>query len=544
MTGYDVVVVGAGWAGMMALHHARQIRLAAHLLEAEPEVGGTWYRNRYPGLRCDIESIHYSYSFDEQLQQEWTWSERYAAQPELLAYARHVAERFDLHKDMSLSTRVDAMAFDQETDTWSITTSTDRTIRARWVIMATGALSVPKSVTIPGRRAFSGEEYETANWPSAPVDLTGKRVAVIGTGSSGIQVSTAIAGDVEHLYVLQRTPSYSAPARNRPLAPDESRRVKSDYAALRESNRRSLDGLALPSTGKPALEVTSEDRQREYDAIYQDGRPFRFLQAFTDVILDAKANADVAEYLAATIRARVHDPAVAEHLVPRGYPVGTRRICLDNGYYEIFNQDNVTLVDLLEDPIDQIVARGIRTRSGTEIRVDAIIYATGYDAFSGALDAVDIAGTAGQSLRATWADGAKSYLGLMIAGFPNLFTITGPQSPSVLSNMFVSIEQHVGWVADCLGFLRDCGATRIEASPGAQEEWTRTAAELADATLHRLGRSWYTGENVPGKPRVILPYVGGVGQYRLICDQVAANGYEGFTITAPAAADDHVARAS
>ena len=515
---------------MMALHHAREIGLEAHLVEAEPEVGGTWYRNRYPGLRCDIESLHYSYSFDEALQQEWNWTERYPSQPELLEYARHVADRFDLRRDISFNTRVASMRFSGAEDLWTVTCDTGAVFEARWCVMATGALSQPKPIDIPGAGEFAGESYSTTNWPHDGVDFTGKRVALIGTGSSGIQVATELAKQAGELYVMQRTASHSMPAHNRPLETDESERTKARYGELREAARHSVDGLLLPMTGKKALEVSDDERASAYWEIYDDGSPFRYLAVYHDILLDYDANNTAATFVADRIRDIVDDPEVAEKLIPSGYPFGTRRLCIDSGYYEIFNQPNVTLVDIAGDPISRITAAGIETESAL-YPVDAIVYATGYDALTGALLAIDIVGPDGTTLREAWSGGPRTYLGLMVAGFPNLFTVTGPQSPSVLSNMFVSIEQHVEWITDCLAFLTEKGYTRIEATGDAEQQWVDRARGIADFTLHRDCTSWYSGINVPGKPRVILPFLGGVGVYRELCDTVAADGYSGFALT-------------
>ena len=528
---YDVLIVGAGWSGMMALHHMRTIGLTARLIEAGSDVGGTWYWNRYPGLRCDIESMHYSYSFDDDLQQEWVWSERYPSQPELLRYARHVAERFDLRRDMQFNTRVTSMHFNETQDLWRVTCDTGDTLEATWCIMGTGALSTPKPLSIPGMSDFTGTSFHTATWPEEGVDFTGRRVAIIGTGSSGIQAATEIARQAAELYVLQRTPSFSMPARNRPLTVAEITATKAEYARLRESARTSLDGLALPSTGQSALEVSPEERDQAFQEIYDDGIPFRYLGVYNDILVDPAANATAATFVADRIRDIVQDPDTAATLIPAGYPFGTRRLCIDSGYYEIFNQPNVHLVDLLRAPIQQITATGIST-ADADIEVDSIVYATGYDAFTGTLTRIDIRGIGGVTLADSWKDGAHAYLGLMVAGFPNLFTVTGPQSPSVLSNMIVSIEQHVEWITQCLDHLNRTGLTRIEATVEAEQEWVDGARAIAEYTLHSASTSWYSGANVAGKARVVLPYLGGVGGFRAICTDVANDDYRGFTQSA------------
>jgi cyclohexanone monooxygenase len=459
----------------------------------------------------------------------WNWTERYPSQPELLEYAKHVADRFELRRDISFNTRVTSMRFSGVDDLWSVTCDTGAVFEARWCIMATGCLSQPKPIDISGAAEFAGESYSTTDWPQDGVDFTGKRVALIGTGSSGIQVATELAKQAGELYVMQRTASHSMPAHNRPLEADEITRTKASYGELRASARRSVDGLLLPMTGKKALEVSDEERSDAYWEIYEDGSPFRYLAVYDDILLDYDANRTAAEFIADRIRDIVDDPEVAGKLIPTGYPFGTRRLCIDSGYYEIFNQPNVTLVDIAGDPISRITADGIETDSASYL-VDAIVYATGYDALTGALLAIEIVGPDGTTLREAWRDGPRTYLGLMIAGFPNLFTVTGPQSPSVLSNMFVSIEQHVEWITDCLAFLTDKGYTRIEATGAAEEQWVDRARGIAEFTLHRDCTSWYSGINVPGKPRVILPFLGGVGAYRELCDTVAADGYSGFAL--------------
>ncbi|WOF23938.1 NAD(P)/FAD-dependent oxidoreductase [Microbacterium betulae] len=523
----DVLVVGAGFAGLAALAMLHREGFDVVGVEREHEVGGTWYVNRYPGLRCDVESMHYSYSWDDDLQQEWTWSERYASQPEILSYARHVVDRFDLRRDIRFDTAVTALRFDPVHDRWAATLSDGSTVDAQWVVLATGALSTPKPIDIPGAEEFRGEVLHTAEWPHEPVSFAGKRVAVIGTGSSGIQVATEIAKDAEHLYVLQRTPSYSMPARNRPLTPDEVARWKARYPDIREAGRHSLDGLASPMTGKNAFEVDEHERRARYEEIYRAGLPFAFFGVFDDVLVDDDANRSVEEFLAEKIRERVDDPALAEKLIPSGAPFGTRRSCLDSGYYEIFNQRNVTLVALRESPIVSITPRGIDT-TRESLTVDAIVYATGYDAFTGTPTAIDIVGAEGATLAETWADGARSYLGLMVAGFPNLFLVTGPQSPSVLSNVIVSIEQHVEWITRALADARRDGVVRMEATRDAEQEWVDHTRAVAESTVYRDASSWYVGANVAGKPRVVLPYVGGVGGFRERCEEVAADGYRGF----------------
>lgn len=527
----DVAIVGAGWSGMMSLIRMREQGRSAVILEAAPEVGGTWYWNRYPGLRCDIESTQYCFSFDDNLVDDWNWTERFPAQQELLDYAKHVADRYELRRDIEFSTRINSMTFDEDANTWTLVAEDGRSWIARHVIMATGPLSKPKPLDIAGTDRFQGQMLSTTEWPEESIDFSGKRVAVIGTGSSGIQVSTEIAKNVAKLFVCQRTPSLSLPAFNRPLSDEDRTKAKQDFARHRELARHSIDGLALPVTGKSALEVSAEELRAEYDAIYESGTPFRYLGAFTDTLFDMEANAKLRDYLASRIAQTVKDPELAGALVPTSYPAGTRRLCLDTGYYEIFNQDNVELLDIKQNPIDQIVENGILLTDGTLVELDVIVLATGYDALTGALKAIDIQGVGGRSLREEWESGPGTYLGLAINGFPNLYTIVGPQSPSVLSNMFVSIEQHVDWVSELIENSASAGYTRVEASPEAQHEWVRHTHELGELFLHSKGDSWYMGSNVEGKPRGVLPYLGGVGPYRAKCDEVAAADYEGFIRT-------------
>ena len=529
ITDYDVLIVGAGWAGMMTLYRMRQLGLRAHIIEAAGDVGGTWYWNRYPGARCDVESIHYSYSFSEELQQEWTWTERYAAQPELLAYARHVADRFNLRQDITFNTRVDSAVFNEQDNTWAVRTDDGATLTARFCIMATGVLSAPKALDIPGLDDFAGEVYNTYDWPEGGVDFTGKRVAVIGTGSSGIQTIPEVAEDAEHLYVFQRTPSYSLPAHNRPLTPEEIETTKQDYPKLRARARESFDGLLAETTGLSALEVDPQERERIYHEAYQAGLPFQFMSMFTDIALDQEANATAARFVAERIRERVGHAPIADALIPTSYPFATRRLCIDTNYYETFTRDNVTLVDLLQDPITTITATGVVTGEQA-YEVDCIILATGFDAITGALNRMDIRGRDGLTVKEKWADGARSYLGVAMAGFPNLFTVTGPQSPSVLSNMMVSIEQHVDWITDCLRHLVEHDIDCIEATAEAEEQWVTHAREISEHTLFPLSNSWYLGANVPGKPHVVLPYLGGVGAYRQVATEIAQDGYRGFAL--------------
>jgi cation diffusion facilitator CzcD-associated flavoprotein CzcO len=527
---FDAVIVGAGFAGLYMLHRLRGLGLSARVYEAGRGIGGTWFWNRYPGARCDVESMDYSYSFSDDLQQEWKWTERYASQPEILSYINHVADRFDLRRDIQLETRVTAALFNEATNRWAIQTDRGDRVSAQFCIMATGCLSDAQVPKIEGLETFEGAWYHTGHWPHEGVDFTGQRVGVIGTGSSAIQSIPIIAKQAAQLFVFQRTPNFSIPARNAPLDSEYERRVKSSYAEFRRQARESRVGFVVEGTDQSALEVSPEERQREYESRWNRGG-LGFNATFADLLTDKAANDTAAEFFRAKIQAIVRDAAVAELLSPRDYPVGTKRLCVDTNYYDTFNRDNVTLVDLRRAPIEAITPHGLRTPEA-EYELDSIVFATGFDAMTGALLSIDIRGRTGTMLREKWAAGPRTYLGVATAGFPNLFTITGPGSPSVLSNMIVSIEQHVDWIADCLVYLREHDLGGIEANVEAEDEWVAHVNEVGHATLYPLASSWYMGANVPGKPRIFMPYVGGVGVYRQKCDDVAAKGYEGFTLIA------------
>jgi cyclohexanone monooxygenase len=527
---FDVVIVGAGFAGLYMLHRLRGLGLSARVYEAGRGVGGTWFWNRYPGARCDVESMDYSYSFSNELQQEWRWTERYASQPEILKYINHVADRFDLRRDIQLETRVTAARFDEATSRWAIQTDRGDRVSARFCIMATGCLSDAQVPKLEGLESFEGTWHHTGHWPHEGVDFSGQRVGIIGTGSSAIQSIPLIARQAAHLFVFQRTPNFSVPARNAPLDPEYERRVKATYAEFRRQARESRVGFVVERNDQSALEVSSEERQRAYESRWSRGG-LGFNATFADLLTSKEANDTAAEFFRAKIQALVRDPAVADMLSPRDYPVGTKRLCVDTDYYDTFNRDNVTLVDVRRAPIEAITRHGLRTREA-EYELDSLVFATGFDAMTGALLGIDIRGRAGTPLREKWAAGPRTYLGVATAGFPNLFTITGPGSPSVLSNMIVSIEQHVDWIADCLVYLRERRLGGIEASVEAEDEWVAHVNEVGHATLYPLASSWYMGANVPGKPRIFMPYVGGVGAYRQKCDDVAAKGYEGFTLIA------------
>jgi cyclohexanone monooxygenase len=528
---YDVAIVGAGFSGLYMLHRLRELGLSARVYEAGASVGGTWYWNRYPGARVDIESQEYCYSFSPELDAEWRWSERYAAQPELLAYLNHVADRFGLRSGIQLETRVTAAVFDDAAHRWTLTTNRGETATARHVVMATGCLSVAKEPDMPGADSFSGRSYHTHQWPEGGVDFAGQRVAVIGTGSSAIQAIPQIGAQAEHVTVFQRTPNFSVPAHNGPMDPG----VAADWAANRAQYRREAKqaGFAIRAVQQreeAALAATPEARHAAFEERWARGG-FSLLGAFGDLIFSKEANDTAVGFVADKIRGIVKDPATADKLIPKTYPIGSKRICVDTGYYQTFNRPNVSLVDLSEEPIEAVTPAGVRTPKA-EYAVDAIVYAIGFDAMTGALGKIDIRGRGGVALKERWAEGPRSYLGLMVAGFPNLFIVTGPGSPSVLSNMAVSIEQHVEWISDCIAWLGDRRAGAIEATEAAQDAWVAHVNEVANLTVYPQANSWYMGANVPGKPRVFMPYIGGFPAYRDRCAEVAAKGYEGFAVTA------------
>ena len=521
----DALIVGAGFAGLYMLHRLRSAGLEAIAYEAGSGIGGTWFWNRYPGARCDIESIEYSYQFSEELQRDWEWSERYATQPEILRYVEHVAERFDLLPHVELNTRVNSATFDETMGRWSV--ETDRgVVSAQFCIMATGCLSSMNTPDFKGLDSFKGSWFHTGRWPHEGVDFTDQRVGMIGTGSSAIQSIPLIAQEASHLTVFQRTANYSVPAHNGPLDPERVREFKADIAGFRERNSQLPFGAGFKLNLAKALESTSEQRQSEYDERWATGG-LGFVAAFSDLLIDREANDTAAKFLRQKIRETVKDAAVAELLSP-DLVVGCKRLCVDTGYFETFNRPNVTLVDVSKAPIEEITRNGIRA-NGEEYELDAIVFATGFDAMTGALLSIDIRGRGGMTLREKWAEGPRTYLGLGVAGFPNFFTITGPGSPSVLSNMIPSIEQHVNWIADCVEYMREHDYACIEATEEAQDAWVAHVNEVANGTLFPTCNSWYLGANVPGKPRVFMPYLG-FPPYVQKCNEVAEKGYEGFSL--------------
>ncbi len=528
---YDVVVVGAGFAGMYMLHRLRGLGLSVRVYEQGGDVGGTWYWNRYPGARCDVESMQYSYSFSDELQQEWDWSERYAPQPEILKYANHVADRFKLRNDIQLDTRVDRAVFDESANSWSVTTSDGNTVTAKYVVLATGCLSNARMPDIRGLGDFKGKVYHTGHWPHERIDFTGQRVAVIGTGSSAIQSVPIIAEQASHLTVFQRTANFSIPARNAALTAEERQAFRSKYPEIRRFAREEArNGIYTEMPDRGALDDGDNERRSKYEARWTRGG-LTFMAVYNNLAIDKAANDTAADFVREKIAEIVRDPQTAKLLQPDNHPIGSKRICVDTEYYATFNRPNVTLVDIKSNPIEEILPNAVRTRA-KDYEVDALVLATGFDAMTGSVARIDIRGRNGQTLNQKWAEGPKTYLGLMSAGFPNLFIITGPGSPSVLSNMIVSIEQHVDWIADCIAWMRDRGFEAIEARKDAEDKWVAHVNEVAHTTLYPQANSWYMGANIPGKPQIFMPYIGGVGAYRQICYDVAAKGYEGFAMKA------------
>jgi cation diffusion facilitator CzcD-associated flavoprotein CzcO len=527
---HDVVIIGAGFAGIYLVHKLRdRLDLDVRAFERGPDVGGTWFWNRYPGARCDFESEFYSYSFDHDLEQEWNWSEKYAAQPEILAYINHVADRLDVRRSIDFETTVVAARFDESRDLWEVTTDRGETVTARFVIAATGILSVPATPRFEGMDDFGGPIHHTGDWPHEDVDFSGQRVGVVGTGSSGIQAIPVIAQQAEHLTVFQRTATYTVPASNRPLQEREHQATKRNYVHLREAAKHTRAGIltemAIGDFASLDPMVIRAELERRWRAT-----GVSVTATLSDALTSLEANDFIAQFVRDKINDVVADPETARLLEPHDYPIGTKRLALDTDYYETYNRPNVTLVSVRDTPITRFTERGIVVGE-TEHELDAVVLATGFDAVTGALARIDVRGTGGQSLREIWADGPVSYLGLAVHGFPNLFTVTGPGSPAVLTNVVASIEHHVDWIADHIAHLGRQGMTRTEADPRAQSSWVAEVADLAERTLFPRAASWYLGGNIPGKPRVFMAYLGGFRAYRERCEDVAARGYPGFRQT-------------
>jgi cation diffusion facilitator CzcD-associated flavoprotein CzcO len=529
----DVIVVGAGFAGLYALHKLRTQGLSVRVLEAAPELGGTWYYNRYPGARCDVESVDYCYSFSGELQQEWNWTEKYATQAEILRYLNWVADKLDLRREIAFNTRVVSAVFDETTLRWTLSTDHGQTLTARFCLMATGPLSAAMTPDFAGLDSFAGEIYHTAAWPHQPVDFTGKRVAVIGTGSSGIQSIPIIAERAAHLYVFQRTPNYSVPAGNKPLSTAELDDIKANYPQRRRLSWRSGGGSPHITAAKPTMEFTPAQRRAAFKTRWQLGGVL-FSKTFPDQMIDPAANEEARMFYEEKVRAVIDDPAVAELLIPSDHPIGTKRICTDSNYFQTFNKPNVSPVSVRTTPIESVDATGINTaginETETHYDLDTIVLATGFDAMTGALAKIDITGRAGAKLRDDWQHGPRTYLGLGVDGFPNMFLISGPGAPAVLANMVLHAEAQVNWIAEAISYLDDHGYAAIEAATDSVDEWGGECARRAEATLFTKANSWYMGANVPGKPRGFMLFVGGFATYNDICAEVADAGYKGFDL--------------
>jgi cyclohexanone monooxygenase len=532
----DVLIVGAGLGGLRALWSLRQAGLRVQVLEASDEIGGVWNHNRYPGARCDVESYDYSYSFSPELEQEWRWTERYPTQPEILRYINHVADRFDLRRHVTLNTRVTEARYDEAARHWAVTAEDGRRWTARFLLLCLGQLAAPKLPDYPGQAAFAGEVITSALWPRRPVSFAGKRVGIIGTGSSGMQMTPVIAETAAQVTVFQRTANYSVPAANAPLSDDEDRAVKADYAARRALTRNSPTGLGFVPEGKRTLDVPEAERTAAFERNYHR-LGFGFALTYADILLDAAANRVASDFLRAKIAERVGDPALAAKVVPTTHGFGTRRPTVDSGYYEALRLPHVAVVDIRATPIERFDATGI-VAGGQHHDLDMVIFATGFDAVTGSLLKPLIVGRGGQTLRQKWAAGPLTHLGIATAGFPNMFMVAGPGSPSVLSNVMVSIEEHAEWFARAFASFRDRGITEVEARPEAEAEWTAHVQEKAAATLYMTADSFYNGGEVAGKPRVFMPYSGGVRAYRRKLIACAEAGYAGFDLTAaPAPAE-------
>jgi cyclohexanone monooxygenase len=528
----DAVVVGTGFGGLYALYCLRQMGFSAVAFEAGDGVGGTWYWNRYPGARCDVESLQYSYSFSPELDQEWTWSEKYAPQPEILAYANHVADRFDLRRDIRFSTRVTAATFDERTARWVVETerldgSGGDKVEARFCLMAVGCLSSANKPPFEGMADFKGPIWHTGEWPKEGVDFTGLRVGVIGTGSSAIQSIPLIAEQAKALTVFQRTPNYSVPAWNAPLDPEHVAKVKADYPALRAKARARPTGFYFPFNAKPALEATPEERRRQYEEFWAAGG-LPFLGAYGDLLFNKQANDTIADFAREKIRGIVKDPATAELLCPDNV-FGCKRLCVDTGYFDAYNKPHVKLVDVARTPIERFTAEGVVV-AGTLHPLDAVVCATGFAAMTGSYEKIRITGRGGLTLAEKWRAGPRTYLGVASAGFPNLFMITGPGSPSVLASMIQAIEQHVDWMVDLMAHMRDTGATSFEPTVEHEDQWVAHVNEVSQVSLRSTCSSWYVGANVPGRPRVFMPYIGGFPVYVQKCNEVMDTGYDGFVL--------------
>ncbi len=526
---FDAVIVGAGFTGLYMLHVLRQKGFTARLVDAASGVGGTWYWNRYPGARCDIESMQYSFQFSEELQQEWEWTERYASQPEILAYIEHVADRFDLTRDIQFDTRVEAATWDENTGEWTVETDRGQALHARYFIMAVGCLSAPIKPTFEGEADFTGETYQTSIWPKEPVDFKGKRVGIIGVGSSAIQAGPLIAEEAEHVFIYQRTPNYVVPSQNRPLTPEEVRDIKSDYKGFRAKAYAGLTAFLFERHDQSVFDLTPDERRARFDNYWNIGG-LPFLGAFNDILFNDDANQACIDYWRSRIEEIIDDPKLVDLLTP-DEEFGCKRLCSGTGFYEMFNRDNVTLVDVRGTGIERFTPAGLRAE-GVDYDLDTIIFATGFDAMTGSVTRIRITGKGGQTIQQKWAEGPKTYLGLMISGFPNMFNMVSAGSPSVLATMVTAAEQHGDWVGECLDHMRETGKTVIEAIPEAEAEWSAEVKRAGDASLRTNCDSWYVGSNIEGKARAFAPYIGGWPPYVARCNAETASKYENCVLSA------------
>jgi cation diffusion facilitator CzcD-associated flavoprotein CzcO len=524
----DAIVVGAGFGGMFMVNRLRSLGLSVIGIEAGGDVGGVWYWNRYPGARCDVFSIDYSYSFSDEIQQEWTWSEEYSAQPEILAYANFVADRLELRKSFRFNTRVKSAVFDDERGIWRLTTDKGDVIDAPYCVMATGPLSIPKEIDIDGVEDFKGNIYRASKWPHAPISFAGQRVGVVGVGSSGIQIVPMVAAEADQLYVFQRTPSFTFPMRNKKITEDYARQVKEQYNSLRLIGRNTFTGGVRPISTRPLFSVTTQERDELLEDAWQKGGRV-LMGLFSDVLTNPAANDIVADFVRRKIGEVVQDRETAAILMPRGYPIFSRRPCLDTDYYETYNRPNVHLVDCVSEPIECLTASGVKTR-GQHIEIDTLILATGFDGLTGAMLAIDVKGRGGRDLKDKWQEGAKSYLGLAMEGFPNLFMMCGANGPSALANIVILNEENGDWIANCISYMRANKFKTIEADSASEDKWMDIVSALAEKSLIPKANTWYVGSNIAGKPRVFPIYIGGLNKYREICDGVAAEHYAGFTL--------------
>ena len=535
----DVAIIGAGFSGLHMIYKLRSMGMKIRAFETGDGVGGTWYWNRYPGCGSDIESLEYSYGFSEDLQQEWRWSKRYPPQPEIEKYLNHVADRFDLRRDIQFNTRINSAVFDEKSDMWKLTTDKGQVILARFCIMATGLLSAPKPADIPGIKDFAGTVLYTSRWPKEKVDFAGKRVGIIGTGSTAVQAIPLIAAEAGHLTVFQRTPNFTVPLRNGPLDPEYEKMVKSDYSGWRKKQMNSFGGYvsvnfqAVESNPNAAMEVSRDERLKEFEYRWSSGG-LCFYTSFKDLLVDPRANEELAEFFREKIRPRIKDPAVADKLLPKGYPILTKRLCADTNYFEAFNRDNVSLVDIRETPIDKLVPEGLQV-GGAVHNLDYLIIATGFDAITGALINMDIRGLGGKTIREDWSSGPRTNAGLMTAGFPNMIFTNGPGSCTGFFNPVILVEYQGAWIGDLLESMRKKGFTRVESEREADDKWVAHMREVAAPTLFWNSNNWFIGANVPGKARVMLLYLGGFKAYRDHTTVIARNGFEGFHFSATGA---------